>query len=151
MDVSNTRPLRAEEDVMDKQPNKIKGERDGTDELYRFMVVCCVLLVLLRLVFRRGVVSFLTLGLGLVWGVLTVLRPLSRNLPARRAENRLFLLFCRRMREAARLILVRIRDHDRWAYRRCPCCRAVMRLRRKRGEHTLLCPRCGEKFDVHIR
>ena len=136
---------------MDKQPDRPSKERYGTDELYRFMVVCSALAVILRFWVRKGVLSYVTLGFALLSALLTVLRPLSRNLPARRAENRLYLRLRGRLLASLRLLWIKVRDHDRFAYRCCPCCRAVLRLRRKSGEHTLVCPRCGEHFDIHIR
>lgn len=33
-------------------------------------------------------------------------------------------------------------------YRECPECGATLRLPRKKGKHSVLCPRCGSKFGV---
>lgn len=39
------------------------------------------------------------------------------------------------------------KDH---VYRICPACRANIRLPKKKGAHSVRCPRCGTLFDVKI-
>lgn len=43
--------------------------------------------------------------------------------------------------------LPRDRDH---VYRTCPECKANIRLPKKRGKHSVRCPRCSTLFDVKI-
>lgn len=78
-------------------------------------------------------------------------RVFSRNIPRRRRENEWFLKIWNPVRDFFRLTYHRIRDCRSAVYRRCPACRAVLRLPRKKGVHTTNCPRCAHRFDVQIR
>ena len=73
--------------------------------------------------------------------VLIFLRMLSRNIAKRRRENERFCGFFRLLRN-------RFRDRRTHVYRKCPKCRAVLRLPKARGRHTVVCPRCHERFGV---
>ena len=68
-------------------------------------------------------------------------RTMSRNIPKRRAENERFLNFWR-LRKNKR------RDRKTHVYRKCPKCKAVLRLPKAKGKHTVSCPRCRERFEV---
>ena len=126
-------------------------QRYGADELYRFLLWVCVIMALLRLISRSVFWGWFWLcGVALV-AILAGFRVFSTNLPARRSENRVYLRIRRRLAKALGLLWARLRDRKYYAYRTCPECGAVLRLRRKKGERTLACPRCGEKFDVHIK
>ena len=39
------------------------------------------------------------------------------------------------------------RDH---VYKKCPNCRAVLRLPRRKGRHTTICPKCKKEFRVYV-
>ena len=45
---------------------------------------------------------------------------------------------------------------DKWTFRKthvfkkCPGCKAVLRLPRKKGKHTVNCPHCHKNFTVHV-
>lgn len=45
---------------------------------------------------------------------------------------------------------MRIRDGRSRRYRRCPQCKAMLRLPVRRGKHTVRCPRCSTEFQVRI-
>ena len=85
-----------------------------------------------------------------VWGVqLLVLaywlfRIFSKNTVKRRNEVVRFFGFFRRIRN-------RFRDRKTHVYKKCPHCRAVLRLPKKKGKHTVCCPACKERFSVRIR
>ena len=68
-------------------------------------------------------------------------RTMSRNIPKRREENAKFLGFWRLRRNKRR-------DRKTHVYRKCPKCKAVLRLPKAKGKHTVSCPRCKERFEV---
>lgn len=35
-------------------------------------------------------------------------------------------------------------------YKKCPKCRQILCLPKKKGTHTVHCPECGERFDIKI-
>ena len=68
-------------------------------------------------------------------------RIFSRNVTKRRRENERFCGFFRLRRN-------KLRDRKTHVYRKCPKCRAVLRLPRAKGKHTVVCPRCKNRFEV---
>ena len=68
-------------------------------------------------------------------------RAMSRNIAARRAENEKFCGFFRLRKN-------KWRDRKTHVYRKCPSCKAVLRLPKSKGKHTVVCPRCKNRFEV---
>ncbi len=68
-------------------------------------------------------------------------RMFSRNVAARRRENERFCGFFK-------LIRNKIRDRKTHVYRKCPNCKAVLRLPKAKGKHSVVCPRCKQRFEV---
>ena len=88
------------------------------------------------------------LFLSLVYYLLTIpliflifFRIFSRNVAKRRRENERFCGFFRLRKN-------KIRDRKTHVYRKCPSCRAVLRLPRAKGKHSVVCPRCKKRFEV---
>ena len=123
--------------------------RYGTDELYRFLLWVCIVLALLRL-FVRGIFGHILLATILGLMGYCIFRALSHNLASRRAENRAYLRLRRRLRNFFRLQYRRLTDRES-VFRVCPECRAVLRMPRRSGEREVVCPRCKETFEIHIR
>ena len=90
---------------------------------------------LLSVIWRGGVLVSAILNL-LAYGALIyyLFRVLSRNLDARRRENRRFQNF-----------IASLRDRDN-RYYRCPRCRQTVRVPKGRGKIKISCPKCSEKF-----
>ncbi len=84
-------------------------------------------------------VFYLLLSSALV--VYTIWRAMSRSIAKRRAENEKFCGFFRLRRN-------KWRDRKTHVYRKCKHCKAVLRLPKARGKHTVVCPRCKNRFDV---
>jgi hypothetical protein len=68
-------------------------------------------------------------------------RMFSRNIAARRKENDAFCGFFKLRKN-------KFRDRKTHVYRKCPACRAVLRLPKSRGKHFVVCPRCKNRFEV---
>ena len=68
-------------------------------------------------------------------------RMMSRNIYARRRENEKFCGFFKLQRN-------KFRDRKTHVYRKCPSCKAVLRLPKSKGKHTVVCPRCKNRFEV---
>ncbi len=122
--------------------------RYGPDQLYRAMLVLYAVLLVFHVLTRR------TAFLVAEWVILVLLlwRCFSRNIAARQKENALWLRFCGRCREKARLLRCRFRDRRTHVYRTCPHCHAVVRLpRAQKGSKVCNCPRCRRDFPVRIR
>ena len=72
---------------------------------------------------------------------LVMFRMMSRNIYKRRRENEKFCGFFKLQRN-------KFRDRKTHVYRKCPSCKAVLRLPKAKGKHTVVCPRCKNRFDV---
>lgn len=120
--------------------------RYGRDKLFDFLVGIAVVLSVLNLIFRSYIVQLL------VYGVLifALFRFLSRNFEARRRENTWFnskLSFVKTKKE-----FYEQRKADKYhIYRKCPACKAILRLPHRIGIHTTVCPRCNKEFTVKVR
>ena len=113
--------------------------RYGVDQLNLFLLGAAVVVSLLGMILSRllliGPLAGLVTGL-LVYGLLGwyIFRVLSKNLDARRRENRRFLSLFRG-----------VRDREN-RYYQCPRCRQTVRVPRGRGKIKITCPKCDEKF-----
>ena len=74
-----------------------------------------------------------------------IYRMFSRNIAARQKENAAFLKFKTRISVFFRSLFDR-----KHVYRTCPHCKAQLRLPRKKGVHTVGCPKCHSDFKVKI-
>ena len=84
-------------------------------------------------------VAYMILSL---WIVIYILfRVMSRNVTKRRAENQRFCDFFKLKRN-------KWRDRKTHVYRKCPSCKAVLRLPKAKGKHSVVCPRCKDRFTV---
>ena len=125
----------------------------GLDRLNKFMIalyfIFAVVNLLLGLIFG-GVLGILNL-LSWVLFILFIFRTMSRNIPKREAENLKFIEIADQLKRFLRRQLNRLKEIKTHRYRKCPNCKAVLRLKRKTGELDVTCPRCHETFKVKIR
>ncbi len=77
-------------------------------------------------------------------------RILSKSVHKRSAENRRFVAIWTAVKNFFILQKNRIRDIKKYRYRRCKYCKATLRLKRRRGKHTVRCPKCRGEFKVNI-
>lgn len=137
----------------------------GLSDNMQFLLVAVYFLVALINVFAR------TRVLGIIGSLLllyALFRVLSKNIPARENENRIVTAWKYKIQDAWRFRTAnaqqrkeqraqkkaqREKEKERrkdkeHIYRECPACGATLRLPRKKGKHSVLCPRCGNKFGV---
>ena len=120
--------------------------RYGVDELYYGLFALWIVLLAVN-IFARSAVIYLLELVPVGW---MLFRSLSKNIPARRKENEVFLRFWRPVKAWFVLQRDRIRDRKSARYRVCPHCGAMIRLPVNRGKHTVPCPKCHEKFETRI-
>lgn len=122
--------------------------RYGSDSLNQFLLLAYMVLWAVSLFFRRGVVGWILYALTLALVVVVFFRMLSRNVSHRQRENVAFLRLRGAVTGFLRRQLHRLRDIRRWRYRRCPYCRADLRLPIRRGRRTVTCSRCQGAFKA---
>lgn len=131
--------------------------RYGSDELYWFSFAVLVLLSVVNLFAHQ---FWLWLAESLVL-VLLLFRFFSRNIGRRQTENRSFLRLVRKVERFFKQTYHKIsrffklqrqkwRDRKTHVFRKCPHCRAVLRLPKIKGPHHLSCPRCRFSFDIKV-
>ncbi|MGN0520361.1 MAG: hypothetical protein ACI4LB_06435 [Candidatus Fimenecus sp.] len=140
------------------------GLRGLSDNMQILLVAVYFLLALVNIFARSRIVGALeTLIL-----LYTLFRVFSKNILARENENRVVTAWGYKIRDAFRFreanaqrrkeqravnkekraVQKERRKDKEHIYRECPECGATLRLPRKKGKHSVLCPRCGNKFGV---
>ena len=115
--------------------------RYGSDEL-SFTLLMLYLGVCMFAIFADiRILQLLALGIILY----AFYRILSRNIPARQAENAAYLRFLSRIGANSRARKARRQDKAH-RYYRCKHCGAVLRVPRGIGKVEITCPKCGEKL-----
>ena len=109
------------------------------DRINLCLVVLYFVIGIVNIFVRNLIATYILSAVSIAAVAYLIFRMFSRNISARRAENDSFCLFFRR-----------IKDIGKARYRKCPNCRATLRLPKKRGSHTVCCPRCRQRFDVRI-
>ena len=119
--------------------------RYGNDTLNKFLMVlyliCVVAVTILSYIIQSAVFTLVgwTITLGLfVW---SFYRTMSRNIYKRRRENERFCGFFKLRKN-------KFRDRKTHVYRKCPKCKAVLRLPKAKGKHFVNCPKCRNRFQT---
>lgn len=121
--------------------------RYGNDSLNYALFGLYVFLAFVNLFAHRAVILILMLVLIAV----ILIRAFSRNIYTRIRENDRFLKVWIPVKGWLKLQYNRIRERRTNVYRKCPSCKAVIRLPRRAGKHTVRCPKCNNTFEVIIK
>ena len=126
--------------------------RYGTDTLNKFLAGLFLVLWLINLLIMRFflVTRLIFYFLELAVLALFIFRALSRNINKRSAENRAFLKVYNPVKSRIKLSIQKFKDRKEFRYLKCPVCKAQLRVKNKKGMHTVRCPRCGSEFDKKI-
>lgn len=120
--------------------------RYGIDKLYYGLFGLYFFLLLCRALVGWPLFTLLMTA-DLVW---MIYRVFSRNHAARRRENDAFLRLWNPICDWGKLMINRMREFRTHVYHKCPHCKAVLRLPRRRGQHTVRCPRCHDSFSMRV-
>ena len=119
--------------------------RYGSDEtFFVLMGIACALAIVnsfLRNIFVQLIVYLIV--------ALAIFRVFSRKFEARRRENRKVREIIAKLRKTAETRRQRKLDFTH-IYKKCPKCKAVLRLPRRKGKHSTVCPRCNHSFSVRV-
>ena len=127
--------------------------RNGFDKLGRFLFIVYIILVICQWIvalFVPPIVSFITSCLIMLLVFYIFFRAFSRNLVKRQAENYKYIKFSSRFKTYFTLQKSKFRDRKTHVYKKCPRCKAVLRLKKIKGKHRAVCPRCSNSFDVKV-
>ena len=118
--------------------------------LFCLYLILYVVLLIVSFFVHPVIYTVLSFCLTLL-AVYLVFRFFSRNLVKRQIENRNFLSVKNSFITSYNLRKSIIRDRKTHVYKKCPYCKAVLRLKRIKGKHRAACPRCSKSFDVTVR
>ncbi len=141
--------------------------RNGSDDLYFAMVIFSLILEVANWFINSRFYSAFTL----LFFILTLYRFFSKNLVQRQRENAKFLQIISKMKnkdfsrnpydvtpkkpskikKKIDAYKMRFRDRKTHVFKKCPNCQATIRLPKRKGEHTVCCPRCSKDFNIKIR
>lgn len=120
--------------------------RYGFDTLSYFLIILSVVFAILGMFFFKSFFSILDL---ILYAVI-IWRMLSVNFVMRANENRKFVSAVNGVKSFLTLQKRIFKDRKTHVYRTCPKCKATLRLPKKKGMHTVKCPKCAERFEVKI-
>ncbi len=121
--------------------------RYGQDKLGFVLIIAWMAVAAINLFFHSWVIYLLGLALA-GWALF---RMLSRNIPKRMAENERYLRLEGTVRQKCRLYRRMWRERKTHRFYKCPACRAVIRIPRRKGKVTVRCTHCGQFFDKTVR
>lgn len=120
--------------------------RYGIDALNVFIIILLAVIAAVNLFFH----SFYVYAVQWVLFGLFLLRAVSKGYTARQKENNAFLKVANPVIAKIKLLKRMNRERDYRVFKKCPACKAVISLPRKKGKHSVKCPKCGNNFKVKI-
>lgn len=120
------------------------------DKLNYFLLVVYMILSVVNVFVSNRAVSYAITLLGSLTLVAIFFRMFSKNIYKRQAENNKFIRIWNKIKSFFKLNFIKIKEIKTHRYKKCPSCRAQLRLPRKTGHHSVVCPACKKRFDVHI-
>jgi DNA-directed RNA polymerase subunit RPC12/RpoP len=78
-------------------------------------------------------------------------RAFSKNVAKRRIENNKYLKIANKVKGYFKLLSNRWKFRKTHVFKKCPKCKSVLRLKKKKGKHTVVCPHCNTKFQVKVK
>ena len=120
--------------------------RYGTDNLTYALLTVAVVLAVVNIFVRSYILQLLVYALVFY----ALCRVFSRNIEARRREN---VWFKNKMGivKQKKEFYNRKKSDVLHIYKKCPACKAILRLPRRIGVHKTVCPRCSKEFTVKVK
>lgn len=123
---------------------KFMDGRYGIDELYKFLLIICTILILLNTIIKSKIIDIIEL----IILIISTIRFLSKNKSKRQKENQIYIKIKNKIIKYYQYQKKRHQDHNTHIYRKCPKCKQKIRLPLKKGKHTVKCPNCQHHFIV---
>lgn len=119
--------------------------RYGVDSLFYVLFAASAILSIVNCFVKSLVLQFVVYAII----IYAFFRIMSRNIEARRKENQAFNILSVKLKEKQNIRRRRKADYTH-VYKRCPNCHAVLRLPRRKGKHSTVCPKCSRQFTVRV-
>ena len=121
--------------------------RYGTDKL-SIVMIWSALSVMIVNSFIHSLILYLIQMLMLGY---SFFRMFSRNIAKRYEENRKFEVLINKIVSSFKLHRLKRKEKKTHVFTKCPHCRVNLRLPRKKGKHTVNCPKCHRKFEFNCK
>lgn len=128
--------------IMREKLRRFMIGRYGTDGLNQFLSIASLVLLLIAIVSRISLFTWL----GVVLLGFCYYRTFSHNISKRTEENYKFYTLKDRVDNKFRGLKEQWANRKVYHYYRCPQCRQKLRVPRGRGRIQISCPRCGTQF-----
>ena len=128
--------------IMREKLRRFMISRYGTDGLNQFLSIASLVLLLIAIVSRISLFTWLSAAPLLF----CCYRTFSRNISKRTEENYKFYTLKDRVDNKFRGLKEQWANRKVYHYYRCPQCRQKLRVPRGRGRIQISCPRCGTQF-----
>ena len=119
----------------------------GNDLLSKVLIFTCLGLAVLNLFLRLVIIQIIEYALLIYF----LYRLFSKNIAKRQSENAKLLSFINKLKGKKEFIKRKQREKETHIYKTCPHCSVTLRLKRIKGEHNVICPRCKNSFSVKVR
>ena len=120
--------------------------RYGTDQLFNFMMVLSLVLLIVSLFFSNTVAGTVMWIVALVIMILGYMRCFSRKTGNRFRENQQYLKIRNKVTGFFRSLKDRIKQSKTHRFYKCPSCKQTVRVPKGKGKIRIRCPKCGETF-----
>lgn len=120
--------------------------RYGIDKFCYFLIILYCLLCFVN-VFAKSVIITI---LSLLIAVFAIYRILSRNIAQRQKESQVFENIIMKIKYFFSSIRQWFVQRRSYCFHKCPHCNVKLRLPRKRGKHTVCCPKCKQDFKMRV-
>ncbi len=119
--------------------------RYGIDKMFYVLFSIAAILAIINTFLRLIVLQIIVYLIVLY----AFFRILSKNISARQKENRAVTVVINTVNKKIRTYKQQKADLTH-IYKKCPKCKAVLRLPRRKGKHTTVCPKCQNKMTVRV-
>ena len=120
--------------------------RYGSDQLYKALFGLAFAALIINIFVKSSVMN----GFVLLLLVVANYRVFSRNIYKRQVENSYYLKKIKVVKKELNLNIRRVKEVKLYRFRKCPNCGQVLRLKRVKGKHKTVCPKCHAVVSVTI-
>ena len=133
--------------MKNKEHKPLFEGRYGMDALNWVIFALCAVMILVSILAK----TYVPLGIACVMIIVFIMRALSKKTEDRKRENHYPVAAWQAVVRWFKLQKLRFKDRKTHVYKKCPCCRQVLRLKRKKGPRDVTCPYCNTTFKLVIR
>lgn len=120
--------------------------RNGVDNFSHFLFYLFLLLTIVDTFAQTYILSIFAV---FIMGYINF-RIFSKKRYRRQYENAIYSKYKFSILRSYKLQLRRIKEIRTARFRKCTSCGQVLRVKRKIGKHSIACPKCNKKVDIHI-